>query len=87
VEHDIQPHPYDDAAQNVDRVVRAVCNWEAVCRTVESGALDAEVLRRLAAARNMAAFEDMVRDAVAAAHELSKELYAEGIRRRKRGAK
>jgi len=81
LEHDIQPHPYDNAEQNIDRVVRSICNWEAICRTVESGMLDATRLRALASARNMMAFEDTVRDAVAKAHTLSKELYEIGIKR------
>jgi len=80
LEHDIQPHPYDNAEQNIDRVVRSICNWEAICRTIESGALDAKKLRALASARNMMAFEDIVRDAVAKAHALSKELYEAGMK-------
>lgn len=78
IEHDIQPHPYDNAQQNIDRIVRAICNWEAICRTVESGMMDVDRLSALAAARDMMVFEDMVRDAVGKAHELSKELYEQG---------
>lgn len=85
LEHDIQPHPYDSAAQNIDRVVRSICNWEAICRTVESGALDLKRLLELASARNMMAFEDIVRDAVAQAHELSKDLYDAGLARKRGG--
>lgn len=82
LEHDIQPHPYDNAEQNIDRVVRAICNWEAICRTVEAGALSAKCMLELAVSRDMMAFEDIVRDAVAKAHELSKDLFDAGRVRR-----
>lgn len=76
VEHDMQPRPYDSEQQSVDRVVRAVCNWEALMRVVESGGLERAELLDLAASRRTMEMEDLVRDAVAQAHELSKELYA-----------
>jgi xylose isomerase len=78
VEHDMQPRPYDSEEQNIEHVVRSLCNWEAIARTVEEGALDRAELENLAAARDMVAFEDAVRDAVAGAHALSKELYESG---------
>ncbi|TET37756.1 MAG: xylose isomerase [Planctomycetota bacterium] len=78
IEHDMQPRPYDSAAQNIDRVVRSICNWEAIARVVESGGLSRVKLESLASSRNMVEFEDLVRDAVADAHILSKELYSIG---------
>jgi xylose isomerase len=78
IEHDMQPRPYDSEEQNVDHVVRSLCNWEAIARTVEGGALDRAGMEKLAAARDMVAFEDVVRGAVAGAHALSKELYESG---------
>lgn len=75
VEHDMQPRPYDDADQNIERVIRSICNWEAIMRTVESGALDRSKMLALASKRKMMEFEDVLRDAVAKAHEISKEIY------------
>ncbi|MBU0755940.1 MAG: xylose isomerase [Planctomycetes bacterium] len=75
IEHDMQPRPYDDEAQNIDRVVRSICNWEAMVRTVETVEGLHRDLCALAAARRMMEFEDLVRDTVQAAHTLSKELY------------
>jgi xylose isomerase len=80
IEHDMQPRPYDDAGQNVNRVVRSICTWEAVARTVEGGALDVASLAAVAASRDSMALEDIVRDAVCEAHALSKQLYSEGSR-------
>lgn len=76
IEHDMQPRPYDNEAQNVNGVVRSLCNWEAVARVASSGPATRAELEKLASARDMAAFEDAVRDAVAAAHVLSRELYS-----------
>ncbi|NLP06148.1 xylose isomerase [Candidatus Fermentibacteria bacterium] len=75
VEHDMQPRPYDSEQQSIDRVVRSVCNWEALMRVVESGLTDRSKLLERASARRTMELEDLVRDAVARAHELSKELY------------
>jgi len=77
IEHDMQPRAYDNVAQNIDHVVRSICNWEAIARTAESEALSRAKLESLAASRNMMEFEDLVRDAVSSAHVLSKELYSE----------
>jgi xylose isomerase len=79
VEHDIQPRPYDSEPQNIDRVVRSLCNWEAIVRTVEKGLPARARLETAAASRNMLEFEDIMRDAVASTHSLSKELYAAGM--------
>lgn len=92
VEHDMQPRPYDSEEQNIEHVVRSLCNWEAIARTVEEGGLERARLEKLAAARDMVAFEDAVRDAVAGAHALSKELYesgkiADGIAQCRRGSR
>ncbi|MHC4663945.1 MAG: sugar phosphate isomerase/epimerase family protein [Planctomycetota bacterium] len=75
IEHDMQPRPYDNAAQNIDRVVRSICNWEAIARTVESGIPDEKEIEKLASQKKTMEFEDAIRDAVAGAHALSKELY------------
>jgi xylose isomerase len=78
IEHDMQPRPYDNAEQNIDRIVRSICNWEAIMRTIETGGIERSKLERLATARKMMEFEDMMRDAVSKAHTLSCELYESG---------
>jgi xylose isomerase len=75
VEHDMQPRPYDNAKQNIGRVARAICNWDAICRVVESGNYETTTLRGLAQDRKMMEFEDYVADAVHLANDLSKKLY------------
>lgn len=77
IEHDMQPRAYDNAQQDIDRVVRAICNWEAICRTVE-GNKHLSMIPVLAAERSMMMVEDYMRDAVCEAHALSKELYYGG---------
>jgi len=74
IEHDMQPRPYDSAQQDIDRVVRAICNWEAIASTVENYK-PLQRLPVLAARREMMQFEDVMRDAVSEAHSLSKGLY------------
>jgi xylose isomerase len=80
IEHDMQPRSYDNRGQNIDRVARAICNWEAIARTVENGDFHPSRLRGLAQDRRMREFEDYVADAVHEAHDLSKELYAGSVR-------
>jgi xylose isomerase len=77
VEHDMQPRAYDNAQQDINRVIRAICNWEAICRTVETFK-PLESIPLLAADRRMMEVEDVMRDAVGYAHNLSKELYYVG---------
>ncbi len=74
IEHDMQPRPYDNAQQDADRVVRAICNWEAICRTVDSYR-PLRSIPKLAAERRMMEVEDVMRDAVGHAHRVSKALY------------
>lgn len=75
IEHDMQPRPYDDEQSGIDRVVRAICNWEAVMQVVESGALNRGRMLDLASSRRSMELEDLLRDAVCCAHNLSKRLY------------
>jgi xylose isomerase len=78
IEHDMQPRPYDGEQSSIDRVVRAICNWEAVMHVVESGALERGRMLDLASTRRTMEMEDLLRDAVCNAHALSKELYHRG---------
>lgn len=80
IEHDMQPRPYDNEEQNTERVVRSLCNWEALARTVEDSSALRGNLEEMAGARKMMEFEDTVRDALAQAHSLSKKLYESGRR-------
>ncbi len=75
IEHDMQPRPYDGEARCVDRVVKAICNWEAVMRLIDSGVPDLAAMNELAVSRRTLEIEDMLRDAVARAHAMSRELY------------
>lgn len=71
--HDMQPRPYDDERQAVDRVVRSILSWEAceqAARDFDSGAL----LKSLAA-RETARAEDMMRSAVVDAQQRFDEMY------------
>lgn len=60
--HDIQPRPYDNAEQAIDRVVRSIIAWEA-CAEAEKD-LDEQLLLRYLAERETAKAEDMMRNAV-----------------------
>lgn len=75
IEHDMQPRPYDNEQQDIDRVARAVCNWEAIRRTVSRKGYSDQI-KSLVDNRKAAEFEDLMRDNVAHAHKLSKDLYA-----------
>jgi xylose isomerase len=75
IEHDMQPRPYDSAEQNIERIVRSICNWEAIVRTIETGGIGRSKLESLASARKMMELEDLMRDAVSKAHALSIDLY------------
>jgi xylose isomerase len=70
--HDLQPRPYDDAAQAADRVVRSILSWEACARAARG--MDAKGLLALLAARETAKAEDLVRAAVADAQKAFDEM-------------
>ncbi len=76
VEHDMQPRAYDNAQQDIDRVVRAICDWEAICRTVETGGLTGFL--DAATKRDMMRAEDIMKRARRKAEELSETLYYGG---------
>ncbi len=60
--HDMQPRPYDNAAQALDRVVRSILSWEACAHAARE--LDTAQLLELLAARQSARAEDLLRHAV-----------------------
>lgn len=71
--HDMQPRPYDNEAQAVDRVVRSILSWEACERAAED--LDTTTLLDLLAARATARAEDLLRSSVMRAQRLFNEMY------------
>ncbi len=71
--HDMQPRPYDNEIQSVDRVVRSILSWEA-CEQAAAGFKKPELLKLLAA-RETAKAEDMIRDSVTAAYRFFDEMY------------
>ena len=71
--HDMQPRPYDSAAQAVDRVVRSILSWEA-CEKSAAQLDTAQLLAHLEK-RETARAEDLIREAVMSAHRCFKEMY------------
>ncbi len=70
--HDLQPRPYDDRGQAVDRVVRSILAWEACARAARE--LDTARLLNDLSKRDTAAAEDLMRSAVAAAQSYFDEM-------------
>jgi xylose isomerase len=75
--HDMQPRPYDNEAQAIDRVVRSILSWEA-CATAAQ-ALHTDELLACLAARDTAAAEDLMRRATVEAQETFDALYSETL--------
>ncbi len=71
--HDMQPRPYDNEDQAVDRVIRSILSWEACSRAAAQ--LDAAQLMNHLAARETAKAEDMMRGAVVAAQQEFDRMY------------
>ena len=71
--HDMQPRPYDDEEQAIDRVVRSVLSWEACERAAAD--MDVDTLMDLLAQRETAQAEDLVRASVAAAQQHFDAMY------------
>lgn len=74
VGHDMQPRPYDNEEQAVDRVARSVINVEAMAETAREFPL--EVTAGLLAEREVAKVEDLVGDAISTARAKAKQMYA-----------
>jgi len=74
VGHDMQPRPYDNEEQAVDRVVRSVINVEAMA--VVAKELDVEEMKGLLAARETGKVEDLLGDAISTARNAAREMYA-----------
>lgn len=71
--HDMQPRPYDNEEQAIDRVVRSIISWEACAEAAES--LDEQKLLGHLIARETAKAEDMMREAVVKAQQAFDRMY------------
>ena len=71
--HDMQPRPYDNEDQAIDRVVRSILSWEA-CEEA-AAKLDMKALDAHLANRETAKAEDLMRSAVVFAQNRFDELY------------
>lgn len=71
--HDMQPRPYDNAEQAIDRVVRSIISWEACAKAAAE--LDNAQLMKLLAARQTARAEDLLRAAVVNAQNYFDRMY------------
>lgn len=71
--HDMQPRPYDNEYQAVDRVVRSILGWEACEKAARE--LDTETLMDHLASRETAKAEDMMRQSVMSAQMYFDEMY------------
>ena len=71
--HDMQPRPYDNEDQAVDRVVRSILSWEACAKAAVE--LDREKLMMLLAQRETAKAEDLMREAVSNAQRQFDSMY------------
>lgn len=71
--HDMQPRPYDNEKQAIDRVVRSVLSWDA-CEYAATK-LDSKALYTAIAGRETAKAEDMMRDLVMTANRYFQETY------------
>lgn len=71
--HDMQPRPYDNADQAVDRVIRSILSWEACERAASQ--LDISAMDSAMASRNTAEVEDIMRDAVSFAQASFNSMY------------
>jgi xylose isomerase len=74
--HDIQPRPYDDEEQALDRVVRSILSWEACEHAARE--LDTTQLQTHLANRETAKAEDLMRAAVVNAQQWFDEHYTPG---------
>ena len=71
--HDIQPRPYDDEDQAVDRIIRSILSWEACEKAADE--LDDKLLLRYLSERQTAKAEDLMRGAVVTAQNIFDRIY------------
>ncbi|MFZ0391590.1 MAG: TIM barrel protein [Calditrichia bacterium] len=71
--HDMQPRPYDNEEQAIDRVVRSILSWEA-CEQA-AAELDEALLLTHLSSRETAQAEDLLRRAVVSAQQFFDQMY------------
>jgi xylose isomerase len=71
--HDMQPRPYDDEEQAIERVIRSILSWEACEKAAAQ--LEESVLLNHLINRDTAKAEDMMRDAVVYAQNWFNDTY------------
>ena len=71
----MQPSPSDSERETVNRVVSAVCRWEAICRTIENGTYNEENIRDLIASGRETDLEHYLDGVVDYANKLARDLY------------
>lgn len=71
--HDMQPRPYDNTEQAINRVVRSVMSWHACEKAARE--LNVAGLMKALAQRDTAAAEDMIRAAVVSAQKTFDQMY------------
>ena len=71
--HDMQPRPYDNEEQAIERVIRSILSWEA-CEIVAEK-MEMNVLTEYMEKRNTAKAEDYIRELVCECGKVFNELY------------
>lgn len=66
--HDMQPRPYDDEDQAVERIVRSILSWEACEQAAKR--MDQDAIAKALANRDTATAEDAMRAAVRDANDI-----------------
>jgi len=72
--HDIQPRPYDNEEQAIERVIRSILSWEACAWAAQK--LKRELLAEALSQRNTAKAEDLMAEAVFIAYRYFREMYS-----------
>jgi len=71
--HDMQPRPYDNEEDGIERVIRSILSWEA-CEIVAEKMDKEEILKHLTE-RNTYKVEDLIKELVAEGFKIFKSLY------------
>ncbi len=71
--HDMQPRPYDNEEQAIDRVIRSILSWEACEKVAEK--MDISLILQYLSRRETAKVEDMMKEMVCEAYKYFREIY------------
>jgi xylose isomerase len=75
--HDMQPRPYDNEEQAIERVIRSILSWEA-CVKAGKG-LDLQKMKEYLIKRDTAKVEDMMGSSMIKARKYFDEMYSESL--------